>query len=155
MATMSLSERDESVRPAISGITAAVFGLLAFSGSIELFIGWTHTPDVRAWWPFLVAFDLAIVLMYAVIFAAAMRVAKIRSYLFVVIYNLLLGLMLVIHTTLFYTLKVDWLRVNEGSVPLTSLQCVVFSKNTHLAIFLAFLAGAWIIASATRIKARR
>ena len=151
---MGLGVRDQSLRPGFISITAAVFGLLALSGLLELLIGWTHTSDVRAWWPFLVALDLVIVLVYAALFAAAMRVARIRSFLFMVIYNVILGAMLLIHTTLFYTIKVDRLGVNDGSVQLTILERVVFSQVTHVAIFLAFLAGAWIIASTARLKAR-
>ena len=153
MATMSLSV-GHGVRSGFVGITAAVFGILAVSGLLELLIGWTHTSDVRAWWPYLVAIDLAIVLVYAAFFAAAMCVARIRGFLFVLIYNVVLGATLLIHTALFYTMKVDRLGVSDGSVQLTIPQTVVFSHVTHLAIFLAFLTGGWIVAGTARLKAR-
>jgi hypothetical protein len=89
---------------------------------------------------------------YAVVFSAAMRAGRFLGNRFAAVYNVVLALTLLLHETLFYTMKVSWFAVNSGLVRLTDFQRVVHSDATFYAIYGTFLVGAWIIAGVKRLR---
>jgi hypothetical protein len=134
-------------------VTALVFLILMASNTALLCIGWFHSVDVRAWWPFIVSVGAAIAFSYASLFSATMRAARIHDLRFVVIYNCVLALTLLLHGALYYTLKVDWLAVNIGLVQLTFFQRIIRSDAAVYSIYAAFLIGALVIAAIALIRA--
>ena len=114
--------------------------ILTVSNGLSTLIGWFNSVDVRGWWPISLSLQIAIGFVYAALFAAIVKRTHILSFKFNAIYNSILGLILVLHSYLFYAIKIDWSEVGPGGTKqLVLMQKIIYSDLTPWAIYVFFL----------------
>jgi len=126
------------------GITfALVFLILAISSAVSTIIGWFNSVDVKGWWPLGITIYFLVDFIYALVFAALTHARRRSSFFFVVAYNTTLGVLLVVHSILFYATKISDGRWEE----------FIHSSYTLYGAYGAFLTGAAIWSLTRRTSA--
>ncbi len=134
---------EPGVRSVGSGRVALyVFTILSLSNCLETLFRWFHGRDDRDWWPSGLLLYTLLAFTYAVAFSAATQITRRTDIRFTVIYNVVLASLLFLHGYLYYLIEIAWLGANSYAARLTSLQSIIRSDFTSIAIYSIFLFGA-------------
>ncbi len=129
-------------------VVVAVFALLFLANAFGLLLGWFHSVDVKGWWPFALVLFAIVSLLYATAFSKIMTESGRSHIWFISTYNLTLASLLFLKAYLFYTIEIDWLKVNSGEIELSFFQSTVHSDFTFYILYGVFLLGAVIAGQA-------
>ncbi|MEJ2765989.1 hypothetical protein VV869_18710, partial [Photobacterium sp. MCCC 1A19761] len=119
-------------------VVVVVFSLLFLPNAFGLLIGWFHSVDVKGWWSLSLVLSSIISMLYASAFSKVMTRPGRTHFLFIVTYNLILASLLLLKSYLFYTVEIDWLKVNSGEIELSFYQGVVHSDSTFYVLYGVF-----------------
>ncbi len=97
-----------------------------------------HFSVDRAMWPYFLGFMMGLSFTYSGLAYLTTRLGRNDDVFEVLRQHVLLGTVLVAHTLAYYTLKPDFLALNNGHIKMSALQSVVYSHWTPLAIYLTF-----------------
>lgn len=112
--------------------------LLFISGIITSSVGYNYSIDMKAWWPFVLIIGIILYLIYAGLFLLIDNIHP-TPQKYVIVYNSILSLILTIIGTLFHTIKIDWLAVNNGEKTLTLFQLIISNDSTYFLVLGLFL----------------
>lgn len=115
-----------------------IFCILFLSIVINITIGYFQSVDVRGWWPIIVFLWTLIYSIYIIIFLAIDTIQP-TSKKYHIIFHFILSTIMIAHTILYFTLKIDWIAINTHTKQLTLLQTIIFSNMTPYAILTSFL----------------
>jgi hypothetical protein len=111
--------------------------MLVSSDVISLIIGNEYSIDVGAWWPFALLFLIILHSVYSGLFILIDKINP-ASQKYVIIYNPILAIILIILTILYYAVSTDWAAI-IGEVMLALFQAILHSDIAYylsLGIFL-------------------
>lgn len=143
---------EQGVRSVGSGMVAFyVFTILSLSNCLETVSGWFYGQDDRDWWSSGLLLYSLLAFAYAVAFSAATQITRRADLRFTVVYNAVLASLLFLHGYLYCMMKIDWLVANSYAARLTSLQSIIRSDLTSIAIYFIFLSGAVVAGRMRRV----
>ena len=97
------------------------------------------STDARGVWLFDIFLRVILSCVYATGYVAGVEARRFRGVLFLVLYHSAVGVCLVATNVMFYSIKIDWLSVNNGIIRLTLFEKFVRSGWTPIAILAFFL----------------
>jgi hypothetical protein len=122
------------------------FLILSISGAISLIWGYHISNDIASCWPVYLVLLGFIVICYCFIYPLlASNRNAIFSIKYTIIYNSILGMLLILYTYFRYTINVDWLLINEGKTKLSLFETAILSDFAIPGLFALFLITQFVV----------
>lgn len=115
-----------------------IFAILLISSIIVLVVGYHDNSDVRGWWPVVVIFEIIIYGIYTALFLLIDKNSP-MSINYIIVYNSILGFIIIFLGIAYYTINIDWLAINNGKKSLTLFQTIINSDITYYTLLVFFL----------------
>ncbi|RZI40463.1 hypothetical protein EGT07_22745 [Herbaspirillum sp. HC18] len=107
---------------------------------LSTWLGYQYSMDMKGLWPLALGFSIFANCIYAAATVCLANVTGIYRVRLSALIHSLLATTLFIQAYLYYTMKIDWLAVNNRVAKLTTMERVVHSNWTPWVIYLVFFA---------------